>query len=314
MADTQNPFQLPDKVRRKAASLGERGLTWLADLPGYVAEIERRWAIKVGPPFRRGSEAFVAEARTLDGQDVVLKIAIPGIDPTRQEVRTLRAAMGRGYAKLIRSDEAKNTMLLERLGAPLHELGLSSDRQIGLICATLKEAWMPLPEGESFVTGAERAIELSRTIEQHWGTLGKPCSEHTVDLALTYADRRRLAFDPTQSVLVHGDAHQSNTLSAPGSATGFKLIDPDGAFTERAFDLAISMREWGPTMPIGDPLQLGRHRCRLLAELTGVEQQPIWEWGLIQCVWNGLLLKQIGLDQLASVEFAMADAWAPASR
>jgi streptomycin 6-kinase len=111
-------------------------------------------------------------------------------------------------------------------------------------------------------------------------------------------------------VLVHGDAHQWNTLSAPDSMTGFKFIDPDGVFAEHAFDLAIPMREWRGEMPDGDRLYLGRHRCRLLAGLTGVEQQAIWEWGVIQCVSNGLLLMQIGLDGPASVSLAMADAWA----
>jgi hypothetical protein len=31
---------------------------------------------------------------------------------------------------------------------------------------------------------------------------------------------------------------------------------------------------------------------------------------LLQCVSNGLVLRRIGLDRPASVEFAMADAWA----
>jgi len=306
-------LELPDKVRRKAASLGDLGRAWLANLPRYIAEVEHRWAIKVGQPARRGTEAFVAEARTMDGQDVVLKIVIPGIDPTRQELRTLRAAMGRGYAKLIRADDTENTMLLERLGAQLHELGLPADRQIEMICATLQEAWMPLPKGQTFTTGAERATELAEIIGSSWNALGKPCSERTIDVALTYAERRRRAFDPAQSVLVHGDAHQWNTLSAPGSTTGFKFIDPDGAFAERAFDLAIPMREWGNVMPNGDPLHLGRDRCRLLAEFTGVEEQPIWEWSVIQCVSNGLLLNQIGFAEPAAVEFAMADVWAAGS-
>jgi hypothetical protein len=39
--------------------------------------------------------------------------------------------------------------------------------------------------------------------------------------------------------------------------------------------------------------------------------QPIWQLGLGQCVSNGLLL--IGLDKPASVEFAMAEAWAAAA-
>jgi streptomycin 6-kinase len=256
--------------------MGEIGCAWLADLPRQIAEFARRWAITVGQPARRGSEAFGAEAQTLDGQDVVLKIVIPGIDPTRQEMRTLRAAMGRGYAKLIRADEAQNTMLLERLGVQLHELGLSADGQIETICTTLREAWIQLPEGQSFATGAEKATELGQIIESSWNALGRPCFERTIELALNYAERRRLAFDPARSVLAHGDAHAWNTLRAPGSTTGFKFVDPDGAFAERAFDLAIPMREWGRVLPQGDSptawlpsLQpvVGVHRRRASADL-----------------------------------------------
>ena len=300
---------LPEKVERKVASLGKVGRAWLADLPRHIAEIERNWAIEIGKPSGRGSEAFVAAARTRGGQEVVLKIGIPGVDPTRQELRTLRAAEGRGYAKLVRTDEVENTMLMERLGSQLHELGFAAHRQIEIICATLRAAWMPLPSGQTFVTGAEKAIELGQIIEANWNALGKPCAERTIDLALAYAESRRRAFDPGRSVLAHGDAHQWNILSAPGSTTGFKFVDPDGAFAERAFDLAIPMREWGRAMPSGDRLQLGRQRCRLLAELTGVEHQPIWEWSVLQCVSNGLLLMQIGMHEPAAVSLAMADAW-----
>ncbi len=129
---------------------------------------------------------------------------------------------------------------------------------------------------------------------------------------MTYAENRQRAFDPEQSVLAHWDAHEWNTLQAPGSPTGFKLIDPDGAFAERAFDLGVPMREWGDTIPEGDLVELGRRRCRLLSKFTGVEFQPVWEWGLIQCVSNGLALLRIGLAKPASVEFAMAEAWAAA--
>ena len=90
------PLQIPEKVRRTAELLGEAGHVWLVNLPQHIAEIERRWAIEVGQPFRNGTEAFVANARTTDGQDVVLKMVIPGIDPAHREIRTLRAANGQG--------------------------------------------------------------------------------------------------------------------------------------------------------------------------------------------------------------------------
>ena len=94
-------LEIPEKVHRNAALMGEPGHAWLAGLPQQIAELERRWAIEVGRPVRRGSEAFVVEARTSDGLDVVVRIVIPGIDPMRQELRILRAAQGVGYARLI---------------------------------------------------------------------------------------------------------------------------------------------------------------------------------------------------------------------
>lgn len=304
------PLEVPEKVRRNAAAMGDVGSAWLAELPLRIMELEDRWAIRIGEPLQRGSEAFVAEARTNDGQDVVVKLAIPGFDPTRQELRILRQAQGVGYARLIQADEVGNTMLLEKLGPPLADLHVPEETRIKSICAALREAWMAGPEGLPLATGTEKAVELSRIIETHWDSLGRPCWEFTMELALAYAEQRSRAFDPAQSVLAHGDAHEWNTLTAPRSKTGFKFIDPDGAFAERAFDLGVPMREWGNVVPEGDLAQLGRTRCHLLSQFTDVEFQPIWQWGLLQCVANGLLLLRIGLDKPAAVEFAMANAWA----
>jgi streptomycin 6-kinase len=303
--------ELPEKARRQARALGAAGHAWLAGLNSFIADLERRWAIKIGQLTLNATEAFVAGARTDDGQDVVLKAVMPGFDPRRQELRTLRAANGKGYARLIRCDEAENLLLLERLGPQLHALEEDADRCIAVIYATLDDAWMPHPEGPPFVTGAEKALELAHLIESHWAAFGESFSEHTCDYALACAERRARAFDPAQSVLAHGDAHEWNTLQVPGS-TAFKFVDPDGAFAERAFDLAIPMREWGNALPKGNLLQLGRARCGLLARLAGVDPQPIWEWAMIQLVSNGLSLREIGVEEAARTSLAIAEAWAAA--
>jgi streptomycin 6-kinase len=44
-------------------------------------------------------------------------------------------------------------------------------------------------------------------------------------------------------VLAHGDPHAWKTLLDP-KTNQYKLVDPDGLFTERAHDLNISMRVW----------------------------------------------------------------------
>jgi streptomycin 6-kinase len=303
----QPVLNIPDKVRRSAEAQGEKGRAWMAALPAQIAAIERRWNIRIGTTTRNATEAYVAFAEGAQGEAVV-KIVIPGFDATRQEMRILAAAAGRGYARLLRADETENVLLLERLGPQLFALGLSNDAQIAHICATLAEAWQVRPEGV-FVTGAERADELAAMIRDDWPGLGEPCAMATYDAALAAAARRRQAFDPAHAAFAHGDAHAWNTLQATESPTGFKFVDPDGAFAERAFDLAIPMREWGQEIFTADRLALGRQRCELLARLTGVGTAPIWDWSLLQCVSNSVSLQKLGLTASARVGFAMADAW-----
>jgi streptomycin 6-kinase len=304
-------MEIPDKVRRTARAQGEDGLAWLAGLGRLVAELEGEWDLSIGKTFSTSSEAFVAEAVTADGRRAALKITITGIDPSHRELRTLLAAKGRGYVQVLRYDVARDAMLLERLGPQLHQLGLPFDAQIEIICATLRDAWRPLPEGLQLMSGAEKASSLAAFIETTWAVLGKPCSERAVDKALSFAEIRRRAFDPQNAVLGHGDAHAWNTLLVPGAGPRrFKFVDPDGLFIERAYDLGISIRELGPDLLVGDPLGLGRRRCHQLARLTGVEPEPIWQWGFIEKLSNGLLLRQKGLDKSALEFLTVVDAWA----
>ena len=301
--------EVPDKVRR-LAELTPQGRAWLAALPEQVARIARDWDLAVGPAIGMGTESYVAHARLADGTPAVLKFAIRGRDPERQELRILAAAEGRGYARLLRADPDENILLLERLGPQLAELGLPKEAELAAICATLEVGWAPPPPGPAFATGASLAEDVARVIETRWAALGGPCAERTTRRALDFAERRRRAFDPATAVLAHGDAHQWNTLQAPDSPTGYRFVDPDGVFAERALDLSISMREWEHGLPAGDPVEAGRARLATLSALSGVEPQPIWEWGLMQLVWNGLLLLEIGAQAPAAVSLAMADAWA----
>jgi streptomycin 6-kinase len=90
----------------------------------------------------------------------------------------------------------------------------------------------------------------------------------------------------------------------------FKLIDPDGLVAERAYDLAIPMREWSEELLARDAVALGRRRCALLARLGGAAPEPIWQWALLERVANGLLLAQIGRQDLAAPCLRVAEAWA----
>jgi len=305
---------IPEQVRLKAQSAGQAGAAWLAGLERTVAELAREWGLTVGRTLTGGTEAFVAEVTLADGRQAVLKVAHPGAMLSAGELQTLLAARGRGYAEVYAYDEARSALLLERLGPPLAELGMPPDAQIAAICETLAEAWAVTPAGARLTTGAEKARSLSDFIETTWRELGQPCSAQVIDTALRYAEERRRSFDPRSAVLAHGDAHPWNALLVPGGgpARRFKLVDPDGLWIERAYDLGILMREWTPELLAGDPVALGVARCRMLAGLAGVEAGPIWQWGFIERTSTALLCLKVGLAGGREM-LAVAEQWARAA-
>lgn len=303
--------RVPEEVRQKAVALGGEGRKWLDRLGLLLDELEQDWSVTVGRTLSGGSASYVAVVRTSSGEDAVIKLEMPPYESFAGEVHTLAAADGRGYPRLLDHDEERRAMLQERLGPSLDESGLPVSTQIEILCATLRRAWeVSAPAG--LQTGAEKARWLSRFIAETWEELGQPCSRGVVEQALAFAESREAAFEPGAAVLVHGDAHSANALQDLACGPGrvqFKLVDPDGLLAEPAYDLAIPMREWSEELLTGDAAQLGRERCANLSRLTGVDPQPIWEWGFVERVSTGLLVTWVGADQMGREMLDVAEAW-----
>jgi len=306
-------LDVPEAVLGKAQALGPPGRRWLRNVPDLIGTLERDWDLEVGAAFHGGSAAYVAAAKMADGTAAILKLHIPGYEDPAGEIRVLSIADGRGYARLLRSDAARGALLLERLGPRLSELGPPTRRQMEVICSTLERAWVQTPDAGSFPTGADKARWLRSFIAEAWQSLGRPCSEAVIDRALAFSVTREAAFDPSSAVLVHGDAHSANTLAPfdadPSSTTGFKLVDPDGLFAERAYDLGIVMRGWNSELLKGDALRKGRERCAYLSALTGEDPEAIWQWGFIERVSTGLFLMQTGQTREGRETLQVAEAW-----
>jgi streptomycin 6-kinase len=306
---------VPDPVRQKAAMLGAEGWRWLAGLGDLIGELEQEWQVIVGASLEGGSEAYVAQARTGDGSRVILKVAMPenyGNTGLANEITALTLADGQGYVRLLRSDLSHRALLLESLGRPLRDVGYTTRAQIDIICTTLRATWVPLSSEQRLPSGASMTEFLSKFIADLWEHLDRPCSRLALETALTFAQTRARAFDPESAVLVHGDAHNGNTLqdlSQNSQAhSRFKLIDPDGLVAEAAYDLGVLMREWIDELMV-DPVRLGRERCAYLSYLTGAEAQAIWQWGFIQCMSTGLLLMRVGQEQSGIQMLKVAEAW-----
>jgi streptomycin 6-kinase len=288
--------EVSDSVRRKAVALGDAGARWMEGLPATIARFEERWQIEVGAPFGAGSAAYVASATTADGVPAVLKLAMPdgleGNGAFAQELRAVRQGQGRGYADLFEFDEAGRAMLLERLGRPMNDLGLPIEAQIDAIAATVAQGWQRPDDPSLWRTGAEQAEWLERWIGTRWDVLDRPCPEPAVRLAQEFARRRCAAFDDLTAVAIHGDAHPWNVLESPRG--GYKLIDPDGMWSEPAHDLAIPLRHWNDELLAQDASATLRSWCARLQETTGVDAQAIWEWAHVERVSTGLFLLSLG--------------------
>lgn len=305
-----NAPAVPKKVRLAAEQAGQAGAAWLSSLADTLVRIERDWGVRVGAAVGRGSEAYVVHAETREGRPAALKIVTPWTDPGRRELAILREARGRGYAELIRADEKENILLLEGLGALLANAPMTDEERIAVICGNLQIAWTVRgPAASAMPSGAEKAVEFAQIIESLWLQTGQPCSRRTVDAAMASAERRQKVFDPARAVLSHGDAHAWNLLEVTSEAGVYKLIDPDGAFAEPAFDLAVMMREWGDGVPSGDLVELSGQRCRLLSRISGEDPFAIWDWALLHCLSSGLDLLRIGALDAAAPQLAMSEAW-----
>ena len=134
------PVVVSPLVRRKAEALGDVGNEWLRGLPDLVADLERRWSVGVEQPMAGGTAAYVAGARTRDGQDVVLKVGLP--DPQfADEIGTIERARGCGYVQLLAHDIDRHAMLLEALGPSMVTLDLAPEAQLETLCRLLRQAW-----------------------------------------------------------------------------------------------------------------------------------------------------------------------------
>lgn len=283
-------LDLPDLVRQRALSNGAVGRAWLDTLPDVVAALARRWDLTLGATFSGGTAGCVVEAFDAHGAACVLKVAMP-LDAEEaaafaRSVLVHRLAGGRACARLLDHDDEASAMLLERLGPNLAELDSPIPRILDVVTTTLQSFWRPAPDDDRLPTGADKAAWLASHITSTWSALGRPCTRRVIDRAVAYCDERAAAYSAIDAVLVHGDAHGWNTLAAPDGS--FKLVDPEGVRSERAHDLAVPMREYNEPLLAGDTRRLVRQRADHLAEMCGIDPEPVWQWGYIERVSTGL--------------------------
>lgn len=289
--DVPSRYLVPEKVRQRALSEGSEGAAWLDGLDDTIDVIREQWGLTLGETLEGNSAAFVAEAQDSQGEPCILKIATPHTAKTRHEADVLTRADGRGYARLLRHDEANHAMLLEKLGDRLDTLDMPHNQKVEIVCATLLQAWMPVPLNMTYPTGAEKANALAADILRLWELGGQPCSSAVVDLALRYCRERAVLYRPESTVLAHGDPRLGKALVDPTTdPIRFKFIDPDGLAIDPAYDLGLVLRDWNNDLEGPRAHDIARSRVRILTQRTQVPAEPIWQWAYTNRVATGLSL------------------------
>ena len=103
-------------------TFGEKGRTWINELPDLIEEARHRWGLTKVQPVPNLSYNFVAfSSRSVE--EVVLKIGVPDRELI-SEMTALRLFDSRGLVRLLEEDEEHGMFLLERLrpGEMLAEL------------------------------------------------------------------------------------------------------------------------------------------------------------------------------------------------
>jgi streptomycin 6-kinase len=277
---------MTDEFVQHALSNGEEGAQWLKKIPEIITKYEKKWAVRVAPPFKL-SYNYVAPAIRKDGSPAVIKIGFPKDREFQSEIDALAVFDGQANEKLLESDKESAVILIERVIPGISLSSLDDDEEATRILASLmKKLWKPLPPNNNFITLSEWSQAIPQYKEKYKGQDGH-LSSYLVDKAENLF--KELIATSAEPMLVHGDLHHDNVLSS--DRNGWLTIDPKGVAAEPAYETAAMIRNPYEKMKNRADLQnIISKRIRILSEELQLDAQRIHQWCLAQtvlsAVWN----------------------------
>lgn len=292
---------------RIISTFGSKGERWLVNLPTLIAYCEEVWEITECSPIEKLSYHYVTTARRLDGTNIILKCGVPTPE-LDNEIAALTHFNGDGAVRLLGSDRSKGIILLELLEPGELLKSIRKDEQATEIAAlVMKKLWKPILKPASFPTIEQWFKGLSR-LYKHFNNSTGPFPSALVDKANKLS--QELMASQGERVLLHGDLHHENILSA--TREPWLVIDPKGVIGEREYEVGALLRN--PFPEITNSFELDKilaHRASQLSEILTFDKQRILAWSFAQAVlaawwcfedtginWDKMLICASALDKM----------------
>jgi streptomycin 6-kinase len=174
-------------------------------------------------------------------------------------------------------------LLLERIkpGTPLSSLvDAGNDEQATSIAAqVMRQLWRSVPPEHPFPSLARWTVGLER-LRDHFDGGSGPFPPTLVDAAETL--RAELIGSTTEQVLLHGDLHHYNILSAERKP--WLALDPKGVVGDPAYEIGPLLYNPAGLLATPQPGRVLARRIDQLAEELGFERARLVSWGLTQAV------------------------------
>lgn len=290
---------LPDSFRTRMSEVfGADGRAWIERLPNLLNDYAARWKIEIGDPFPL-SYNFVAPATRAGGTPAVFKAGVPD-EHIRCEIAALRHWNGDGAVRILESDDAAGVLMLERVFPGALLIDLPDDAAATRIAAgIMRHLASHGPPDHPFPTIADWARALPQLRARHGGGTGVLDPRIFARAEALFAE-----LIPSQAapVLLHGDLHHWNVLSAGGDR--WVAIDPHGVVAEPAFEIATWMRNPyndGTPMPqdASETMYLSHQpgarrvlarRLDIFTEALGIDRERLRLWsvahGVLSASWS----------------------------
>ncbi len=289
-------FIIPEEFAHFMIELfGDEGRGWLKRLPTILAGCEERWDLTIGKPMKNLSFNYVAQAVLADGTEVIVKTGLTNEFPAQPEV--LRHFAGHGAVRLLDYDEQERVMLMECL-RPGRSLRTVQDDEaaIAAVIGVMRKLWRPLPQKQctfSFPTVSDWGKGFARLRTTYKGGTGPFPVELFEKAEKLYAE---LCASMVEEVLLHGDLHQDNILSAEREP--WLTVDPKGVIGEPAYETgAILHNFWPDILAASQPKQVMARRIDQFCAELGFERERVYGWGFSQAVLSAAW----GLEDIGKV-------------